>query len=98
MTLAEIAAELGFDLKTIERDCRSIAGSFRAAGIDLARLNAADTKFVAAVIVYTLQEKCRVSPDRPDSVAEMTPRAPMPSFSGDVAPRAGLPPRFRSKP
>ena len=64
MTLEEIARALGLNEKTIDRDFKSIADSFRAGGIDLATLGLANIKFVAAVIVAELQKKCPHDSDR----------------------------------
>jgi hypothetical protein len=105
VTIEQIARALGLDEKTIDRDNKSIAESFRAGGIDLASLNLAEVKFVAAVIVVELQKKCPDDSDRTDA-EDVTPCAPSTFLypaSGRVSgvgARAGLrlPRRFRSKP
>lgn len=105
MTIADIARALGLDEKTIDRDSKSIAESFRAGGIDLTTLNLAEVKFVAAVIVVELQKKCPHDSDR-TSGAERDPArsvvVSLPSIGqgsgsdGRVGSR--LPRRFKGKP
>ena len=96
MTLDQIAAELGLDLRTVKRDCASIAASFRAAGIDLSTLTLGDSKFLAAVIVDELQKKC------PDDSELTSVGSRDPHVANDTATRsegrAGRIPQRWSKP
>lgn len=97
MTLDEIAAALGLNEKTVDRDSKSIAESFRAGGIELATLTIAEVKFVAAVIVVELEKKCP-EPSEPTSSVDRAPHAdssPGPVLPGAGGRRAGVPRRFK---
>ncbi|MEO9184076.1 MAG: hypothetical protein ABI467_11335 [Kofleriaceae bacterium] len=97
MTLEQIAAALGLNEKTVDRDSKSIAESFRAGGIELATLNTAEVQFVAALIVVELEKKCPQS-SGPGSSADRAPHVDSPSkpeHPGSAGRRAVVPRRFK---